>query len=208
MKDYSSTKSERENYILGYKRNHKNGTIDIMFADGSIYKNIDYCEKNVEIIEATQEKQAKKAVNNREKIVSEKNRAKGYSIIGSIVGAIGSTLVLVPMNTDLPKLITSVGIVGLCSAIPGLCKLKKENSKLKEVDKISYLNQNRERLEQFDNYQNSFVGIDKDVSLKLKKRKNPFSILHIDDFSQDDLETMIRNMDREDKFQFVYKKTK
>ena len=65
MKDYSIGESKRK-YILRIEEDANNGTFTVVFADGTKLTDVEMNEANIRKVIATQEKQAKNAVNNKE----------------------------------------------------------------------------------------------------------------------------------------------
>lgn len=205
MKDYSLSKDEKKYYIINSKEK-ADGTLEVTFADGTVYKNIKKCDQNIKKIKDAQEKQANEAVGNYPKFLKDKVKARGYVIAGGIGGAIASSSLFLPaVHMDPVSLATAVGTIMLCSVLPGAVKLVRSNGKVKELDKIKYRNKHYEQLRGINKYENSLEGIDKSVAIDLKRMDEPFSVSHIDNYTIDDLKQIVNNIEREDNYNFIYK---
>jgi hypothetical protein len=211
MKDYSIDDANKNSYITGLKR-EKDGTYTITFADGRKFSGISAYEENLRKIEKIQESQAANGVKNISVYKCRRNNAVCQAGVcgATLFGGLSAVANLTPIASSLIQspvaLYSSIGAITILGTIPFLAKISRENSRIKEGNKIRFRNENREELDSFRNYYNSLAGIDSAKAAKLCKRRNPFSILHIDDFTLEDLETIVDNIEREKAFQFVYTK--
>ena len=189
--------------------------IRVCFGDKIAFY-IDYDEKNIKKIEERQEKQADEGILNLPKFKLRKTIAGCMITAGAIVGpAIGTGLATtmssqVSEESDLTKFAITVGAVTLGSIIPGIYKLIKTNPKVKQLQKLKFRNENKATLDSYTEYENALAGISsekKEFFNDAKSQgKNPFSIMYVDNYTQDDLERIVENIEREKEFQFVYKK--
>ena len=83
----------------------------------------------------------------------------------------------------------------------------QNHGKVKELEKIEYRDTHKEQLSNIGGYANSLVGVSAKVASLIEEEENPFSILNIDSFSQEDLETIIDNMEREKQTGLQYVKS-
>lgn len=214
MKDYTLESTEKAYYILNIEK-CKDGTYNVIFADGNVFKKVEANQENLNKIIQIQEEQAKGAVS-KYKVFSDKvKRAKtnafalstsilAGSTILSFIPAINNTL----MNgVDMSIRVAGIGAITLLGSIPAFSKLNREKSRLKELDKIKYRNQHMRELKSFKEYENSLSGISSDTARKIAYSQNPFSIINIDNFTKEDLEYIISNIAVEKEYQFTYKKT-
>ena len=98
-------------------------------------------------------------------------------------------------------------VVTLVGIVPLLVKLFKDKVRLSEVKKIKYRDDNREKLESFTEHCNSLNDLNQKTIRNLTVTKNPFGIRNLDNLSQETLETIVENIDREEKIPFTYAKT-
>lgn len=206
MQDYTLDEKEKENYILKVRKN-SNKTLDIVFANGRVFKNIEYNEENIEKIIKTQENQVDKAIA-REKVFKDKY---GYAQAATILSLSLSTAVstiggMVLVNNSIDPIIigTGIGALMIFGNIPAACKLIKSRKRVAELEKLSYRNEHKEQLDQMKKYENALSGLPKKKQ-HLFRQKDAFSILNVDDFSKGDMETIVENIEKEESFQFVYK---
>ena len=213
MKDYTLDDNERSCYILNVRRCRDN-TYSIEFADGNVFNNIEVNKENLDKIVRTQEEQAKKAVSNYNKFAEKADRARfgAYTLatgllfgscVGSFIPSINNVIINYGGN---PIRIASVGAITILGSIPLFTKYNREKSRLIELNKIKYRNQHISELRTFRNYENSLSGVRSDAAKKISHSTNPFSIINIDNFSQDDLENIVSNINIEEDYQFVYKR--
>ena len=68
MKDYSLDKEQSKHYIKDFRtvKTETGDAYEIIFADGTVFKNVQANEANLQKIEKIQEEQAKKGVENKE----------------------------------------------------------------------------------------------------------------------------------------------
>ena len=99
------------------------------------------------------------------------------------------------------------GVITILGSIPAFSKLMQNHAKVKELEKIEYRDTHTEQLENIEAYANSLVGVPSKVARLIEEEQNPFSILNIDSFSQEDLETIIDNMEREKQTGLQYVKS-
>ncbi len=208
MKDYTLNQGSKKNYIVDmYLEN--DGTITVIFADGTTFYGLANTEENIQKIAAHQEKQAKTAITNysvfRNKLllstVGVLGSAGAFTVVGNYIsGLAGSTSSL-----------ENIGITCatcLVGTIPALVHFLKTNAKFEELKKIFYRNSFRSSLDSYQQYPNALAGVKnrKHFDYCAEHGEDPFSILSIDCFTKDDLETIVDNVEREKKFTFTYQR--
>lgn len=219
MKDFRVKRDEEPKYILDVKTEEQTfgendsqetrETLSIIFADGRVFRNIEYSEANLKKIIEQQEAQAKAGVENIGVFAKRKTRAgimTTASIVGGpVIGAVAAGLLPNPFTVAI-----GAGILTVATAIPAVCSLVKNAGKVSELSKIKYRDDNREKLQTFTKYENALVGLSsrqrKWFAEMVEEGNDPFSITEIDEFSQSDLEQIIENIDTEEKFKFTYAK--
>ena len=212
MKDYTIKENEKSQYIIDFWKEN-DGTISVRFADGTVFTKIAYSEENLAKIEAMQEQQAETGIARYKRFTGEKSRDKAKTICaGSITGvmyAFGASSMLIPVmqnlqTAQLAPLALGVGTVALLGTIANAYELKRSSGKVKELDKIKYRNKHRDELDSANGYHNAFAGMNANTARYFKKEQHPYSILNIDCFTQDELETIVKNMATEDATGFAY----
>ena len=185
-------------------------TLSVKFADGRVFKNVNYDEENIAKIIAQQEKQAKDGIsyiNDFEKRKTKAGVMTGASIVGGpVIGVAAATMAGSSANPV--AFAIGTGIITLAAAIPSLYSLFKNGAKVKELNKIKYRDEHREKLRAYPLYENALVGLSARkrnwFEAMSKEGNDPFCITEIDSYSQNDLELIMENMDTEKQYQFVY----
>ena len=218
MKDFRLDRKAEPKYILDVKTEEEivvgendsketRETLSIVFADGRVFRNVEYSEENLKKIIDQQEKQAKAGVGNISVFEKRKTRAgimTAASIIGGpVIGAVAAGLLPNPFTVAI-----GAGILTVATAVPAVCSLVKNAGKVSELSKIKYRDEHRRELESFSDYENSLVGLSsrkrKWFSEMVEEGNDPFSITEIDEFSQSDLQQIIENIDTEKTYKFTY----
>lgn len=215
MKDYSLDKEQSKHYIKDFRtvKTENGDEYEIIFADGTVFKNVQANEENLKKIERIQEAQAKKGVENKETFISRRTKTgvlTGLSAVAAGVAGYGLTTLASTMGFVDPTAITfaiGTGVITILGSIPAFSKLMQNHAKVKELEKIEYRDTHTEQLENIEAYANSLVGVPSKVAILIEEEQNPFSILNIDSFSQEDLETIIDNMEREKQTGLQYVKS-
>ena len=215
MKDYSLDKEQAKHYIKDFRTVKTEGgdEYEIIFADGTVFKNVRADEANLQKIERIQEEQAKNGVANKETFISRRTKTgvlTGLSAVVAGAAGYGLTTLATTMGFVDPTAITfaiGTGIITILGTIPAFSKLMQNHGKVKELEKIEYRDTHKEQLSNIGGYANSLVGVSAKVASLIEEEENPFSILNIDSFSQEDLETIIDNMEREQKTGLQYVKS-
>ena len=212
MKDYTIDGKNREKYIKCIEK-HKDGTMSVIFADGRVFNNIDYCQENLEKVIAVQEEQAKKGIENYKKFKTGETKATALSIISGLFTLTFSTgVTMIPqvneaLSSQSPVVVaTGIGLITILGTIPALAKLHREKSKVKELDKLSYRNKHKKELDSFSDYPNALSGLYPDTAKWISSTKDPFSILNVDEYSLYDLEQIVSNIKVEKEYDFTYRK--
>lgn len=208
MEVYVSKREEKRGYIKELKY-CKDGTLKVEFADGRSFSNIRQCDENIEKINKVQEEQAKEGLEN---YVTFKSRfAKSIIYLGSC--GVAYTIAAIGAFTGQLDPITfgcTYGIISIFGCIPSMLKLAINKNKIKELDKIKFRDENIDKLKSYKKYDNSLVGLSNCAKAYLlnygDKEGNPFNMVRIDDYTKNDLETIVSNIDNEDSLGLEYVK--
>ena len=208
MKVYVSKKNDKRKYIKNVK-DCNDGSLEIEFADGRVFKNIERNDENIKKINKIQEEQARKGLDN---YVVFKNRfIKAIVYLGCSGFATGLVLATALTSQMTPvELFTGLGVINVFGTIPSFCKLLRNKLKMNELDKVSYRDNNIDILKNYKNYENSLVGLDSCTSNYFNESSpdNAFAIVNADNYEKSDLETIVSNIDREESLGFTYAKNK
>ena len=209
MKVYVTKKNEKKKYIKDVKECN-DGTLEIKFADGRKFINIEKNDENIEKINKVQEEQAKKGLDN---YVVFKNRfIKAIVYLGCSGLATGLILAagLTYSQMTPVELFTGLGVINVFGTIPSFCKLMRNKLKMNELDKVSFRDNNIEKLKSYKNYENSLAGLDSSTSNYFNESSpdKAFTIVNVDNYKKSDLETIASNIDTEESLGFTYVKKK
>ena len=214
MKNYALNASEAANFITEIHRN-ANGTLTIRFADGKVFKNVAYTTENLEKIIAQQESQAANGINNYRVFKNKKNSAEGKLLLtglglgGSMFGA--TFIPAVQQSLDQPNgwvIMVGAGVILAIGTIPRYAKLVRERRRVKELDKLSYRQEHLEDLRAYQQYPNALSGVAPRIANWIRSERDPFGILHIDQYDEEDLRRICGNIQTEKEYAFQYKKGK
>jgi hypothetical protein len=212
LKDYAIEGIDKSSFIVDVIKNNDN-TYTVKFADGRVFTNIEANQDNLNIIEDTLEEQADIVTKNFA-LYSKRESKNLHTMIGSgvcsafISSVIANYLsILIDLGDKPTAVICGIGTITVLSMIPSGIKLAKEKSRISEGKKIRFRNKNIDKLNSFDNYENSLAGLsNKQVKRIIDNTDNPFSLIDIDKYNEEDLHKIISNIERENKFKFTYKK--
>ena len=212
MKDYSLDKDEKSKYILNVQSNLDH-TFDVYFADGSVFRGVEGTSENYRKVKYILEKQAKDALLHYKDF--EKKSVK--SIVKTGVNAIG-VVTAARLLCNLPKIkdivekepplvvFCGAGAITLLGTFPSIVKAVRDSKKCEELEKIDFRNHHRRELDSISNYPNSLSGIRPSIKHMIKTDQDPFSMINIDQYKKEDLEIIVDNIQKEECFQFTYKK--
>lgn len=229
MLDFRQNKKEQPDYILRAEPNQITiaqtpeqedvqvvDTLDVYFGDGRVFRNLVFNKENLEKINKKQEEQVTEAIENLPEFEKRHKKAKLTTLAGTIVGPIAGTALAVATvpgtsaETEALKFFLTLGVVTLGCMAPGGYKLIKSYPLITQLRKFKFRNEHQEDLDNFDQYENALEGLEPekaDLFVSTKENGgNPFSAMNVDSYTQDDLETIVDNIEREKAFQFVYAK--
>ena len=208
MKDYSLDRDSRKNYIVDMFI-AENKTITVVFADKTRFENIANTPENIAKIEAIQEGQAKKAVANF-KMFKRKEILAEVGLVASMGAAYGLSCAAQMSGwfNDPVKAIVGATVISGATIIPAAVHLYKTSDKMCELKKIKYREEHRVTLNEFRDHPNALVGLrnKRHFAFCRSHGEDPYSILAVDNYTQRDLETIVKNVEREKDYSFVYQK--
>ena len=215
MKDYTLKQSERSGYILYYEE-CTDGTLNIYFADGTVFRGIANTRDNIEKLDGKLNKQAIEAMGDAKyKFFSDKadnsKAAACFVPSGIMVAGVAASFIpainnAIMLNGGTPIRVAGVGLITLFGSIPTFAKMVRDTGKKEELDKLIFIRKNYELLSSFRRYSNSLAGISSRTIRRLRSVDDPFSIVNIDIFTLDDLKRICKNIIEEKKLQLTYKR--
>ncbi len=211
MKDYSMNEAEKNNYIIDVRRVvNENGEeeFQVVFADGEVFSGIEANEENLQKVEEQMQKQAHTGMARLSSFVKRKSKAVGAMILGG-AATVASTIMFTTdfMNTAPTEVLpTAIGVIGVFSLIKGGEVYLKTAPKVKELRKIKYLDNHRKTLQDYNDYPNALEGLSNKRIDYFEEIEEPFLMVDLDDYTQEDLQTIMKNINREKEFQFTYNK--
>ena len=214
MKDYIIDENERKQYITSFIR-EKNGTLSVEFADGRVFRNIEYNDENIEKIVGIQEEQARRGIDHYKVFKNNETKSRiktAAAFIGTLGASIGATFIPAinqAIESANPLVVClGIGAVTVVGTIPAYANLRRNSQIVEELDKIKYRNNHRRELATIREHENSLAGLDINRTGWMKRVEDPFSIANIDRFGIEDLETIVDNINVENQLGFTYAKRK
>ena len=209
MRDYTFKDEDKSKYIVRIINNNDNA-FDVEFADGSFLIGIENNEENLSIVNRKMEEQAKLGVK-RHFVFNNHKAASTVGFVVSLVGVAGLGVLAsrIPkvqetFSQDKNIVLAGIGSLSVVLSMPAFVKMRENIKKVRELDKIAFRNKNIDKLDSYSNYNYSLNGINSRVKKIIKESRDPFSMLHIDDYSLNDLKTIVSNVDKEEEFHFTY----
>ena len=191
-----------ETYIVGAYHFNDDKDIIIEFADGTKYV-VKNTPENVGKISTTMENQALSGTSN---LVYFKLSNVGCcagafaSIVGGMIGGVLASNL--GIGASLGCLILGVGI----SVCP-VYKAVGNSMKITEIEKIQYRNTYSDKLDKVKVYENALANVSNNsVREHIESHDDPFNAMYLDEFTKKDLQAIVKDVDREQKFGFTYKK--
>ena len=211
MKDYSMNQTEKDKFITDIRKvstEDGNEEYEVLFADGEVFTGIEVCEENLSKIEEQMKKQANAGVARFSSFVKRKSKAVGAIVFGSAATLSSATMLATGFISAEPNIVlqTALGVVGVFSLIKGSKVYLNVAPKVKELKKIKYLDNHKKTLENYYEYPNALEGLDSYTREYFEEEENPFSMINIDEYDKEDLENIMKNINREREFGFTYNK--
>lgn len=225
MKDYRVNKSKNKDYIVdvtqvrtpvetGDGKQKTCKTLNIKFADGKVFRNVRYDEGNVAKITSQIDQQVEEGIQNLDKLTKRRNKT-GIITAGTLFGTplLCEGIAAVASNyleteQDPTRVAIAAGVITLLGVIPSAYHFIKNSQVVSELRKLKYRNDNRNDLDNAIGYENAFAGLStKKANMfagALETGMDPYTVLRVDDYSKEDLETIVANIEREKTYQFTY----
>lgn len=203
MKDYSMNLEERKDFILRYDLT-SDGMIKIIFAKGKPWY-VPYNEENEKKLLEKMKKQLEKANTIKEKIVS---KLLPVAIVSA--GLFAATIILVinlagSYNTYVVAGISSLPMAA--SLITGFFAIKNK-IKLNDLEKnVRFLEMEKKLNDNVRSKKNILVNVSNKTKKAIKDLPEDKPVFNVNNFnyvSFNDLKLIIENVERNEKFGFVY----
>lgn len=206
MKDYSLNENERKDFILDFDIT-KDGKIIVNFAGGR-FLSLPYNQKNEQILISRMEEQVKRASGNEAKYVEKKDKYLKW-FYRMLISVVISTVVI--LASQIVFVDTIFGLILSFSAIYGVSFIAQANH-LNNL--LEDLNKNKKFLEMQDKInnnirsnQNVLVNVSKstkDIIKNFPESRPMFDINSYNYVPYGDIEQMIENIERNERFGFDY----
>ncbi len=209
MKDYSLNEKEQQDFILNVYQ-QDNNTYTIVFADGRVFENVEVCDENFEKLTVAQEEQAKRGIQNIDhfrKVATKSGIMTGF--VGALLaaGSVGIYSMPIMQSQDPIILASSLGMITILGTIPAFAKLKEDCDRVHELEKLQYRDRHLDTLSSYSEYPNALSGLSREKKSMMGYFEDPFHIMNMDSFSEEDLRTIVSNIKKEKAYQFVYRKS-
>lgn len=206
MKDYSLNENDRKDFILGYDITNDGGII-VNFADGKILP-LPYNQKNEQILISRMEEQVKRAPSNETKYIEKKDKyLKWFYRMLVSVGV--STIVI--FASEVVVVDTIAALILSFSAIYGVSFIARN---IHYSNLLDDLNKNKKFLELQDKINNNIksnnnvlINVSKSTKNIIKNFPEDRPMFNVNSYNyvpERDLETIIENIDRNERFGFDY----
>lgn len=206
MKDYSMNLEERKDFILGYNV-IKGGNIVIKFAKGESWS-IPYNERNEQIVLDKMEEQVTKSGELEGKLKKKMSDYFTMFVLFLLGGGLNASLSLT--GVDAIVFIISGSVICGISLIPGILSLRTK-LKLDDLKKNKrFLEIERELNDNVRSNNNVLANVSSKTKNVVKVFPEDRDIFNINSFNYvpfKDLEQIMENMERNEKFGFVYEET-
>lgn len=210
MFDYSLNEEDRKNYVLKYYVSKDNKEIQVEFPKRNgklrVFKNLRFCSENIEALNKKQEEQVGKALQKINKFKTRCSIFKGLTLMTFGGESLITGLYLSSPSSSNYSLI-AIGLGGILLLKNGY-NLVKSTRKVKELEKLELLEENKEALNSVLDYPNGLIGLNNKVAQRIGSEDKPFNYNNIDEYSKGDLETILSNINTEQSFCFDYNKGK
>ena len=207
MLDYSMNLDERKDFILGYDIT-KDGQMIIKFAEGKNWI-VPYNEVNEKILLDKMKKQLDKVDDIESKLEEKKNKYFPYFVGPLVVGLLSSTFAF--SSEMASEILIFSGVISSISLLP-LIPYLKVNSKLNDLRKNKKFIEIEEKLnESARTNQNTLVGVCNKTKKAIKDFPEDKPIFNINSFNYvpfSDLEQIMENVERNERFGFDYTEQK
>ena len=98
-------------------------------------------------------------------------------------------------------------ILGIGISVYPVYKAVGNSMKITEIEKIQYRNAYSDRLDVVKVYENALANVSNNsVREHIESHDDPFNAMYLNEFTKKDLQAIVKDVDREKKFGFTYKK--
>lgn len=206
MKDYSLNKKDRKDFILNFDIT-KDGKIIVNFAGGRILT-LPYNQKNEQILISKMEEQVKKASGNEKKYIDKKDKYLKW-FYRMLVTVVLSTIFI--LTSEIVWMDTIYALILSFSVIYGVSFIAQYvhmNNLLEDLQKNQrFLELQNKINKNIRSKNNVLVDVSKntrDIIKSFPIEKEVFNVNSFNFVSERDLETIIENIDRNERFGFDY----
>ena len=208
MRDFRLYADEKDdNYITKYVINDSN--ISATISNGKyekpiIFDQIENNDENIENLNRRMTTQLKRAINNKDRFVLKRNISRVITTTGVIVGSLSV------FTHD--RYIAAAGAIALGGAIFAGLKARSKSKDLEEIKKAELISDNMHNLKHLEDYPNALAASEEDFVVNAEETdllitkvddKDVVNANRIDEYDLEDLEKLIKNIDREKNMRFI-----
>ena len=208
MRDYRLGKDKKkDSYILGYTNDGENICSYVSngkFERPTKFNQIESNEENIEKLNKKMNDQLNYGIKNKTKFKLKRDISRVVTTAGVAVG----TLSLFTHD----KYVFAAGTIALCTAAFAGIYARSRNKDVKEIEKAEIISKNMDDLKHLEKYPNALALSDDDFAAeaeeydllitKVDGRDVP-NANRIEEYSLEDLEYFVKNIDREKNMGFV-----
>ena len=227
MEDYRTRKQRREDEkngkseyiidasIVGYQDEDETyETIEVTYADGRVFGDIENTEEMREKIKGKQKTQIENGLELLPGLKTKVKLLKNSSLIAGLIGigSITTGYIISHQSLMSPEentlALAALGTIAIFSEIPIHASLRKDVPKYKELSKFDMLKQYEQELKETPNYRNSLVGVKSEIADFIEEcyanGEDPFALSDGSPLEQKDIRQILNNLETEKNMGFQY----
>ena len=208
MRDYRLKNDKKEdNYILGYSNDGENICSYISngkFERPTKFDQIESNEENIEKLNKKMNDQLNYGIKNKAKFKLKRDISRVITTAGVAVGTLSI------FTHD--KYVFTAGTIAVCGAAIAGIYARSRNKDVKEIEKAEIISKNMDDLKHLEKYPNALALSDDDFAAEAEEYdllitevdgKDVPNANRIEEYSLEDLEYFVKNIDREKNMGFV-----
>lgn len=199
MKNYTRKRENDTNYIIEC-RPTEYGTIEVEFADKTIYEPANVKE-NVQKISDAMEEQVALGLKNYQYFRTNRFLSATVTIVGAAATMVSA--IAAPETISEAVATTIIGI-GSLTSVAGFTSFIKTNEIVGELNKFKTRNAYQEELDNLGRYRYALTNLSEKLSGHIQTHTDPFNALYCDCFEEKDILAIHKEIERERAFAFIF----
>ena len=208
MRDYRlGNDKKKDSYILGYTNDGENICSYVSngkFERPTKFNQIESNEENIEKLNKKMNDQLNYGIKNKAKFKLKRDISRIITTAGIVIG----TVSIFTHN----KYVFATGTIAVCGAAIAGVYASSRNKDVKEIEKAEIISKNMDDLKHLEKYPNALALSDDDFAVEAEEYdllitkvegKDVPNANRIDEYSLEDLEYFVKNIDREKNMGFV-----